>query len=893
MNRITVTVLTVALAGACAARIYGGRAEDVFPISFWGSPWLTDSLRVEKSVIRRQHGENATFRTQGETITDARLLQSFDLDESVGNQVLATPWILGKQWEWGHDTTGSGSYFWKNPSIFEVPEDTFPDTVARWVEYAVDTFGSHSALLGWALWDETAWKHFRYVENDSSLIDDYYLNLFFHSDSIGDPLDSLSVFSLILHELHEEDTVSRGLVFDRLSAGHTPEAVDANWERSASELKYSDGTCNVLDCMGGGDYEVYYLDTLGDTTEFRDFAAVYDSVANADILYDDGRVHFWPHLQGAGYSGRTGTSGKQWQRILTREELRLMTNLALQHGAKGLFYWRAKPWIQIRPGVSDTSYYAGLLDQNLAPYDAPFEEYVYERHHKYYSDPDTLFPFKNGYDPFSDTLDTKPPVGTEAYYLWKYGPYGRRFNALGDITEAVHRVKHWLLGLWKQEYQGVEIKALGVNPDNLTDSPSIVAMTSEMDGDSVMGSTWALYVNRDFHPAYCPLPCSVKIGVSWPEGAGGSPDTAVLDYSGRRLRAWRFVSTSGSGPGQITWLGLKTRLEAGAGELVHAFITEDLTPRDFTITQPDISFHPTDTVLPDTVRSWLGPFPDSLLDFAVRDTVRLMADVYNLGFTGADSVTVIFYDGDPRYEINEIGSDNVSLSALSDTVPEVDTAMVDWVLPDTSYGVHDIHVVVNHQYEYTDNQVIRRYFHISEADSNNNHAHLPLYIFPLDYATEEIDNPWDMDEDSTLTWRTPDIDTVWGAVLEPDSISGVCELRISGGYPSEPDSMCIYLRVGATEHYIDPDEYYIFRARIYADDPCSLQVFWYDAHDEQKRLPKLPPYVALAGDKWNVVRQDLSQSTWGESVSVDEFGFMIRGRQTDRIRISWVKLTRE
>ncbi|KPJ58131.1 MAG: hypothetical protein AMJ46_14605 [Latescibacteria bacterium DG_63] len=865
--------------------------DDFFPISFWGnrSPSY-DSLSVFKAMVMRQHGQ--TVGLFGDKWYGP-ILGALDEAEDVGDRLLV--WtnhditgIRAKRW-WGHRLLPQREYF--DSTYGQAVSDTiFPDSVRHWVEYWVDLLADSVALLGYHTWDEHT-------------VDDHYYSLFFSDDTIGTvindtlgkPLDSLGVYSLIQHELHEQDSIH--LVFVMLNGGFDDTLRGATWWRAVCDLKCDiegdSSVSNPPDCFGAGNYCINYWQPFGGAN-FQYTAEKIDSAVAADTCYGDGRVPVWGNLQAVGFSASTASSqGGDDYRIPTLEELRYLTSLHLEHGCKGLLYWRASHWKETHANSDSVHWYAGLLAESGIPFDAPYEEYVYQREHDRYRDPNTLKPFSPAsFDPFTDSLPTRPDSLTEEYYLWKYEPYGRRFNALKDITADVHRIGYWLLGLWRADEQHVTISPLGVEPGNLTDVPSIVGMTSSPAGNSVIGSTFAYYLNADFHPAYCPLSCSVSVGVWWPEGGGTSPDTVVLDYSSRRLRPWHFDRVSGS-YNEWTWIGFETALEAGAGELVHAFIAEDLPVRDFMVTQPDISFaHPPDTVAPDTVRSWLGPFPDSLLDFAVRDTVRLMADVYNLGFTGVDSVTVIFYDGDPQYEIHEIGSDNISLSALSypDTLPEVDRAFVDWILPDTSHGAHDIHVVVNHQYEYTDNQVIRRYFHISEADSGNNHAHAPLYVYPLGYATEELEDPWDMDEVGGHSWLTPDIDTVVGAISYPtDSISGVCELQVD----SLTDSMQVYLHVGSPRNYIYTDSFDIFRARVYVSDSCSLQVFWYDAYSEEQRLPESPQFIYLRPNRWNIVREDLSEGDWGETVAIDRFGFVIYANANDMIRLSWVKLTKE
>ena len=453
----------------------------------------------------------------------------------------------------------------------------------------------------------------------------------------------------------------------------------------------------------------------------------------------------------------------------------------------------------------------------------------------------------------------------------------------------MHRIGYWLLGLWRADEQHVTISPLGVEPGNLTDVPSIVAMTGNLNGEREIGSTWAYYVNPDFHPDYSPLSCSVNIGISWPVTMPDTDYEWVLDYGSRRLRQCNADSLSGSGEERKLWISFETSLETGAGELVEAFMDTTPAVRDFVITESDIYFmSPPETTENDTLRSWLGVFPTEL-DFVEGETVELCAKIFNIGFTSSDSVIVIFYDGDPRDSIVQIGWTDVALPALTGTDSSMAIAHKPWYLTAGSAGPHDIHVVVNHQYVLTDGGSTPNYY-LSERDSSNNHAHAPLYVYPLDYATEELEDPWDMDEVGGYSWLTPDIDTVVGAISYPtDSISGVCELQVD----SLSDSMQVYLHVGSPRNYIYTDSFDIFRARVYVSDSCSLQVFWYDAYSEEQRLPESPQFIYLRPNRWNIVREDLSEGDWGETVAIDRFGFVIYANANDMIRLSWVKLTKE
>jgi hypothetical protein len=640
---------------------------------------------------------------------------------------------------------------------------------------------------------------------------------------------------------------------------------------------HSNAPIHVSPALG---HPFHYSESIGHPVSMTQWGTLVDSTVDPAKVGSQHLTPVWPVITAWGNSNASDN-----RRINTPEEISCLVKLTILHETKGVMYF---------PVFSLSAIETGLTDENLTPFDARYEEYVYQRQHDMYNSPDSLRPFnpnecirdpfrRLGVRPDPDTLGAR---GWETFYDWKYEPYGRNFRNLGRVHAPIHRMKDKFLDLWDADSCVATID----EPDSCAE---IITFTDDPEGGLGDDSRVAMFfVSKDFWNGdtanYGERNFFVTVERSQLPSRFQAPSGScrALDIEERRLRPWHADSVD-------AWCKLKVPLTSGQGKLIELVTGSEV--RDFTVADPDIYFkHHPDTSQPDSVRYLLGTFPEDE-DFVVGDTVSLCAKIFNIGFTSADSVTVIFYEGDPRDTIIEIGHVNVPLPALSGYDSSMAIAHLDWELKaGTSLGAHDIHVVVNHQYEYRDQGQSVRYF-LSEADSSNNHAHSLLYVYPRDYATEKLNDPWDMDGDSTTIWQTSDIDTVTGGVYDlPDSIGGVSELQIAGIY--EPDStMHVYLDLGGQGYYIVPDSFSIFSARIFVDKSCTLQVFWYDDYDEEERTPTFPDEIVLEANEWNLVEQDLTESPseWLDTSYVTRFGFVLTGYGTTFARVSWVKLTKE
>jgi hypothetical protein len=730
------------------------------------------------------------------------------------------------------------------------------DSVALIVDWLKDSDGYHRLVNYWT-WDEP-------FEGYHSM-----------DDSIG-------VYTIMKWYIeHTEPTSSVRPVWTH-GDHHAIEIGLDNW----FDLHFTDTlatTCGnaPYHVSGIAPFPFYYPTRIAEPSEMIEFGATIDTIADAGKAADQGLTPTWEFIQAFGQSDSIISTDQR--RIPTPEEMRCLVNLAILHESKGVTYF-------LSTTIAERESLTGFTDQHYTPFDAPYEEYVYEREHALHWSPDSLRPFNP-----NDTLDIRDPFrglgtrpnpaadekGWERYYTWKYGPYGRNLRNLGRSHAPVHRMKDVLLPLWDADSVLAEISPADSCAEIITfsddpdggigqDSPVYLFFVSKdfWNGDTLEYGKWTFTVCVDtlklpsrFHPV--------------------STSCKPLDIEERRVRSWYGQPQSGH-------KDFRVQLTSGQGKLVELVTGSEV--RDFTVADPDIYFtDPPDTSEPDSVRYFLGVFAEDE-DFVEGETAELCAKVFNIGFTSCDSVVVIFYDGDPRGSLALIGCTVVALPALTGTDSSMAIAHLPFYLKAGTAGPHDIHVVVNHQYVLTDAGTIPNYY-ISERDSANNHAHAPLYVYPLDYATEELENPWDMDEDTTLTWDTPDIYDVTSGVLDPDSITGVAELHLEEAMP-EPDTMHVFLQVGEPYHYIEPDSFTIFQARIFVSANCSLQVFWYDDYHEEKRSPTYPNPIPLEGGEWNLVEQDLTEypSTWLETLDVNRFGFVIMGTGQTRVRASWVKL---
>jgi hypothetical protein len=426
-----------------------------------------------------------------------------------------------------------------------------------------------------------------------------------------------------------------------------------------------------------------------------------------------------------------------------------IVNLAVLHETKGIIHFTLSTFLQ------KTTWWGNFWDEDFVPWDAPYEEYVYNRDDSIsvFADPDSLRPF-NTNNPveslYTDPFRPLPPRPTDSlnyhkfledFYQWKYAPYARNYNTLAESNNQLHIIGNELLSLWKTQNIATII------PDSSNIFPPEIVTFSPIDTTGITDDINLFFVNKDLKHAT--MGCTVKIARTFPSeyeeifaSVPSQLDTAlILDLSERHLIN-RTIDTN--------YITFYVTLGAGEGKLVR--LMEGTEIADAMVSDPDIVFG--------LVKSGLVLAP--LYEFTEDDTIQLSAHIYNLGFNSVDFLGVNFYDGpvDPQ---NLIGASTVSLPplALGDTLPAKATAGINWSTDTVSVSPHDIHVFADP---------------ISDVPERggNNEANMTLLIHPEDYATAVVGNPWDMNEipgDST----TDDIDTLEYLQITPDSITGVWE----------------------------------------------------------------------------------------------------------------------
>ena len=333
-------------------------------------------------------------------------------------------------------------------------------------------------------------------------------------------------------------------------------------------------------------------------------------------------------------------------------------------------------------------------------------------------------------------------------------------------------------------------------------------------------------------------------------------------------------------------------LDAGEARLVQLVDLSGGTPADVRITSPDI-------------RMLHAAEMFSRMETTVGDSVDIYAYFYNMGTTSRDSVFVTLYDSTAD---NLIGSDTLEFDGLGYFLPgscrayDRSAASFGWRPDSTDIGVHRFTAAAA---TWT-----------GEPDSEDNSVDFVLLVNPRDYATEVRGDPWDMDEDTTITWNTGDIDSVtwyWSETGWTDSVSGMFEGVIdyndSTGWFRGAISLAI---PNDSTDYIDTDKYNMLSFGITVNNPntlsdnaCAMKIGWRDNlnvwHEYVGLLSDTDFHVGNGWDRWSVIGPiDLDSTSglgWGNGGDASEFWLKIQGSGTCidppapvNVRISWVRL---
>ena len=251
-------------------------------------------------------------------------------------------------------------------------------------------------------------------------------------------------------------------------------------------------------------------------------------------------------------------------------EVRMLCNLALMHQMKGIFPYDIRSYHEW-PGDTLHDWIAcSLLDWNLIPFDAPYEDWVYTgRLDEDVCSPESIPPF-DGYDPLFE-LDQAPVVsgerGLQNYYQWKFAPFANIWNGLRDVLGEVKTVGPEIRDLWWLDGTG--------HPDlvQLTwdgygwDTPECRVFT---DGDE---HYYLYYVNR------CCVDSSHIISLSFLYDSLPDANAFALDHTRRVIVQAR--------DSREDLFGLTDTLEAGQGRLLE-LIPFGTLAADLRITEPDV-----------------------------------------------------------------------------------------------------------------------------------------------------------------------------------------------------------------------------------------------------------------------------------------------------------------
>ncbi|NLP04501.1 hypothetical protein GX411_00925, partial [Candidatus Fermentibacteria bacterium] len=230
----------------------------------------------------------------------------------------------------------------------------------------------------------------------------------------------------------------------------------------------SQSTANAPEFICFNRYPFRYVSTDFDT-EMGDTCWIYlidqaeESMDSVVLNAGDMPVYFYTQLFG-GFGGpamRDGEGDLDYESLDYRQpsiaEFRMLCNLALFHQMEGVFPYCVRSFHEF-PGDPEGDWIAcSLLDWDLIPFDAPYEEWVYSgRVQEDVCSPASIPPF-DGYDPLFD-LPPAPDGGGERqaqnYNEWKFAPFANIWNGIGEVLAEVKTIGPEMRGLgWWVHYE--------------------------------------------------------------------------------------------------------------------------------------------------------------------------------------------------------------------------------------------------------------------------------------------------------------------------------------------------------------------------------------------------------------------------------------------------------
>ena len=248
-----------------------------------------------------------------------------------------------------------------------------------------------------------------------------------------------------------------------------------------------------------------------------------------------------------------------------------------------------------------------------------------------------------------------------------------------------------------------------------------------------------------------------------------------------------------------------------------------------------------------------------------------------MGTLAASDVIVHLKDSTDNVVLD---SDTISFSGLGTTPYVTDDVEVTftWDTDSDDIGVHLLKVFAEPV--------------TSEPDTEDNMTTVVFDITPRDYATTELNNPWDMSEATTMPipiWNTKDITSMtgWNTTLYTDSITGMFEGGMAD--PSDPNKMVLNTGTGSSD-WIDADEYVNFSIAGKASHNISIHLYWVDPRGTRRYIDTGVNLTSSWKETTPVDLSAIAGSEWGGSI--DELWIEFDGSNlpTD-VRIGWIKLT--
>ncbi|MCD6587530.1 MAG: hypothetical protein J7K88_03170 [Candidatus Fermentibacteraceae bacterium] len=553
-------------------------------------------------------------------------------------------------------------------------------------------------------------------------------------------------------------------------------------------------------------------------------------------------------------------------RIPSPAEFRMLCNIGLLRGAKGVFPYSIRSYSGDFDSLGVPHHHdTGLLDENLIPFDDPYENWVYRDRpvsDYYYAPPDSIPPWTaadgSQFDPFY-TVPSRPipAVGDdknrENYLVWKFAPYARLWNSVKKTFGQIATVAPELSRLWwwysGNRYDNASISYYGTEPQYFAD-PQVRVFT-----DSTESTCYLFHVNRFCRANNNPFKISVNSD-SFPRTTDFS--VYALDHSRRFI-------IEGSEPSLGIFEFLDT-LDAGEARLLEMF--DGSLAADIRITDPDLS-----PVLPAD--------GDTLTDYrsVQGETVNILARFYNMGTGSLNRVQV--YLRDDTYGVM-LDTAEVSFTGLStDSCWKVDRddAIFSWDTRNANIGVHRLSV-------YTQQL-------LNEPDSEDNSATLVYMIRPRDYATEVLDDPWDMTEatgSGAPDWHTDDITAMsgWESTFS-DSISGMFEGEITD--PSTSAGTMQMSTGSSTGDWIDTSLYQNLTLAAKAERSLDIEVHWIDEHSVEHYIDLGEDVTTTWSEIGPIDLQSLNSEWDDEDATSFWLEFSCGSNLSTAVRIGWIKLT--